>query len=42
MSGCNDKKPPPRVEELHGYIAKHQEQSAKLEQVLRLVENEQV
>lgn len=41
MSGCSDKKLPERVEELNAFIKKHEEQTAKLEQVLRLVENEQ-
>ena len=41
FSGSNDKKPPERIDELDGFIRKHQDQTTKLEQVLRLVENEQ-
>ena len=37
-----DKKAPARVDELNGFIRRHKEQTTKLEQVLRLVENDQV
>lgn len=42
LSASSDKKPPERIDELEGFIKKHQDQTTKLEQVLRLVENEQV
>jgi len=33
---------PPRAEELDGFIERHRRHIVKLEQVLRLLENEQV